>query len=260
MVYFDGDKTFQPVMQQVDLVRRRSNIPETYSVSIQLRYVDNARSKGERPGVIDASNASVPKPAMALYQEASKLAEAKDYKGAIEKLKLAVVEYPKFVNALNQIGVLYLKLNELDHADEALRAALQIKSDAYEPLLNRGITLFRLARFKEAESVLRNALKAKAESAAAYYYLGRTLHKQGRTEEAEKAYLMCTKISPDGFKEAHRLLAAIYLDRGAFPRVVEELETYLRLAPDAVDSQNLRRIIEQIELASAPQPNRKPQD
>lgn len=258
-VVIDGEKEFEPVRQEVDIIRPRSSVPETYTMSIRLRAIENVKSKAEKPSVISATNAGVPKRAMDLYQKASTLTAAKDYKGAIEKLKLAVAEYPAFVNALNQMGVLYLKLNDLEMADEALQAALRIKPDAYEPLVNRAIALFRLGRFKDAETVLRETLKVKAESPVAYYYLGRTLNKMGRNNEAETAYLTCIKMSPDEFKEAHRLLAVIYLDRGASQRVIEELETYLRLVPTAPDAADLRKVIERIKRSSAPpQPDRKP--
>jgi Flp pilus assembly protein TadD len=260
-VTIDGEKEFESVRQEVEIIRPRSAVPETYSMSIRLRLLEHGKSKTERPSVISASNAGVPKRAMDLYQKASKLAGAKDYQGAIEQLKLAVAEYPSFVNAFNQIGVLYLRLNELDKADKALQAALKIKPDAYEPLINRAIALFRLARFKEAETVLRDTLKAKEESSVAYYYLGRSLNKMGRNDEAETSYLTCVKMSPGEFKEAHRLLAVIYLERGASQRVIEELETYLKLVPTAPDADHLRKVIEQNRRSSAsalPQPDSKP--
>lgn len=260
-VVIDGEKEFEPVRQEVDIIRPRSAVPETYTMTIRLRALEHVKSKAKKPSVISASNAGVPRRAMDLYEKASQLAGTKDYKGAIAQLKLAVAEYPAFVNALNQIGVLYLRLNELDRADEALQAALKIKHDAYEPLINRSIALFRLARFKEAETVLRETLKANAESSVAYYYLGRTLNKMGRNDEAETAYLRCIKMSPDEFKEAHRLLALIYLERGATQRVIEELETYLRLVPTAVDADHLRKVIEQSKRSSTPtEPERKPEN
>ena len=54
---------------------------------------------------------------MEFYEKASKLASEKDIRGAIQQLELAVAEYPKFVNALNQLGVLHLRINELEKAD-----------------------------------------------------------------------------------------------------------------------------------------------
>jgi Flp pilus assembly protein TadD len=217
-------------------------------VTIRLRAIEDKKPK-VGPSVISAANAGVPKPALDHYEKASKLAQEKDYQGAIKELKLAISEYPRFVNAHNQIGVLYLRLNEVDHAEEAFKAAIKINPEAYEPLLNRGISLYRLGKFKDAETMFRKTLKVKPDSSVSHYYLGRTLNKLGRNEEAETALLTCLKMNPNDFKEAHRLLAAIYLDRGALPRVIEELETYLKVVPTAPDADNLRKIVEQSKRA-----------
>jgi tetratricopeptide (TPR) repeat protein len=243
-VIIDTEKEYQPVSQQVDIVRERNFVPETYSVSIRLRDADSPKTT-TKPSVVNAANAGVPKKALEFYDKASELARNKDYQGAIKELKNAVAEYPSFVSALTLIGILHIRLNELDKADEALKAALKVDPEAYEPLLNRSITLFKLSKFKDAESLLRKTLKVKPESAAAYYYLGRTLNKLGKDDEAEKAFLKCTEQKPDDFKEAHRLLAAIYLNRGKPERVVEQLEIYLKLVPTAPDADNLRMVLEQ---------------
>ncbi len=248
MIVIDREKEYEPVSQEVDIVRARSTVPETYFVSIRLRPVEEKKPKNG-PAVISAANAGVPKAALDHYEKASKLAHEQDIKGAIKELKEAVSEYPQFVSAHNQLGVLYLRLNEVDHADEAFKAALKINPEAYEPLLNRGISLYRLGKFKDAETSFRATLKVKADSAVSYYYLGRTLNKLGQSEDAEKAFLTCLKMSPNDFKEAHRFLAAIYLDRGALPRVVEELEAYLKLVPTAPDAENLRQVLEQSKRA-----------
>jgi Tfp pilus assembly protein PilF len=247
-IVIDREKEYEPASQEVDIVRNRSTVPETYFVTIRLRAVEEKKPKNG-PAVINAANAGVPKAALDHYQNASKLAHDKDLKGAIKELKLAIDEYPAFVSAHNQIGVLFLRLNEVDHADDAFKAALKINPEAYEPMLNRGISLYRLGKFKEAETMFRNTLKIKVDSAVSYYYLGRTLNKLDRNEDAEKAFLTCLKMSPNDFQEAHRLLAAIYLDRGALPRVVEELEAYLKVVPTAPDAENLRQVIEQSKRA-----------
>lgn len=243
-VIIDSEKEYQPVSQQVDIVRDKNIVPETYSINIRLREADSSRSTN-KPSVVNAANAGVPKKALEYYDKASELARNKDYQGAIKELELAVAEYPSYVSALSLIGMLHMRLNELDKADEAFKAALKIDAEAYEPLLNRSITLFKLSKYKEAETLLRKTLKVKPESSAAYYYLGRTLNKLGKNDEAEKAFLTCTEKSPGEFKEAHRLLAAIYLDRGKPERVVEQLEIYLKLVPTAPDADNLRMVIEQ---------------
>ena len=144
-ITIDREKDYEPVSQQVEIIRARSTVPETYTVTIRLQAVHNPKV---RPSVISAANAGVPERALEFYEKASKLVGERDYQGAIKQLKLAVAEYPAFVNAYNQMGVLYLRLDELDKADEALRAALKINPEAYEPLVNRAVTLFRMAKFK----------------------------------------------------------------------------------------------------------------
>jgi len=47
-------------------------------------------------------------------------------------------------------------------------------------------------------------------------------------------------------KEAHRLLAIIYTIRGAKKQAADELEAYLKLAPDAPDAEQLRDKIRQL--------------
>ena len=246
-VTIDREEGYEPVSREVQITKTRNFVPETYSVMIRLRAVEGKGTT--KPSVVNAANAGVPAKALAFYQNASKLAREKDYEGAIKELELAVTEYPSYFNALNMIGMLHLRLNNLERADKSFKAALKINPDAFEPLLNRGITLFRLTRFKDAEKSLRQTLKIKPDSAVAHYYLGRTLNKLGRNEEAETAFLTCLKMSPDDFKEAHRLLASIYLDRGALPRVIDELETYLKVVPTAPDADNLRKVIEQSKRA-----------
>ena len=248
-VVIDSEKEYQHVNYPVEIVRERAPIPETYTVIIRLREADTAKST-TKPGVVNAANAGVPKKALEYYNKASQLARDKDYKGAIKELKLAVSEYSNYASALTLIGILHLRLNENQEADEALKAALKVDPEGYEPLLNRSIALFRLSKFKDAEKLLRQTLKVKPDSSAAQYYLGRSLVKLSKPDEAEKAFLTCVKASPGEFKEAHRFLAAIYLDRQSYDRVAQELETYLNLVPTASDAEHLRKVLDQIKSSS----------
>lgn len=250
-VFIDREDEFEPVNQVVEIVRDRETIKQSYNVSIRLKEKSASGKKAQKPAVVNAENAGVPKRALDFYEKAVELSKTGDQRGAIEQLTLAIAEHPPFMNAFNEMGVQYMRLNELEKADAALLAALKIKPDAFEPLVNRGITLFRLNRQADAEQILRSALKLKA-SAVAHYYLGRSLTRLGRNDEAEKELKLAVELGGGEFKEAHRLLAVIYLDRGDRPRVVEELETYLRLVPGAPDADELRQVIQQNKAAAAP--------
>lgn len=238
-VSIDGEQDFESISQQVDIMQSR----DVQNVSFRLTPKRKSTSK---PKAINVQNTAVPQTAFDLYEAALALSMVGDRKGAVEKLKLAVAEYPAFMLAQTEIGVQYLKLNELEKADEALRTALKLKPDAYEPLVNHGIVMFRLKRFAEAETRLRAALKAKERSAVARFYLGRTFASQKQYDAAEKEFRTSIDIGGDEMKEAHRMLASMFLDREDYKRALTELEIYLRLAPTATDAEQLRSVVSEL--------------
>lgn len=238
-VTIDGEQDYEPVSQTVEIFQNR----DIQNLSFRLREKPKRTNK---PELINAEIAAAPKKALELYQNAIKLSNAGDVKAAIEQLKLAVAEYPEFSFAYTELGVQYLKLNEMDKADEALKIALKIKPQAYEPLLVRGIAMFRLNRFSEAETALIAALKAKDQSAVARFYLGRTFMSQKQYDKAEKEFNLSLTIGGDQMKEAHRMLASMFLDREDYKRTLSELEIYLKLAPATPDADQLRGVVSQL--------------
>ena len=248
-IVIDKEQQYEPAAQIVDIIQLAGSPPSVYNVNIRLKLKKNAIPKAE---VINSEFASVPKPALNFYTKALELAKKNDYKGAIEQLKLSISEYPGFMMAFNEMGVQYLRLGDLEKADEAFQAALKIKSDAFAPLMNRGIVLVQMKRFEEAEAILSEARKMKDQLAVVHYFLGQALANLGRFEEAEKELASAIKLGGGEMKEAHRFLAIIYSAKGDKKRAADELEIYLRLEPKTPDSENLRKVIRQLRGSEPP--------
>jgi Flp pilus assembly protein TadD len=249
-IVIDREEDFESVTQFIDVEPNRTS--QTYSVSIRL----SDRSKPSvKPGVIDTKTASVPKRALELYERAVKLSAEKDHKGAIEQLRLAVAEHENYADAYNELGVQYMRINEIQKAADALDAALKIKPDAFEPLLNKGIALFRLARYGDAEASLRSAIGVKKDSALAHYYLGRCLTSLERFDDAERELNTAISLGDGEMNEAHRMLANLFISKGDDRRAVDELELYLRLVPKAPDAARLREVIRQLKEPRPIRPN-----
>lgn len=246
-IAIDGEQDFESVSQQVDILQNR----DIQNISFRLTPKRKPISK---PKAINVENAAVPKKVLDMYDAALALSMVGDHKAAVEQLKLAVAEFPAFMLAYTEMGVQYLRLNELEKADEALQVALKIRPDAYEPLVNRGIVMFRLKRFTEAETLLRSALKAKEQSAVAHFYLGRTFASRKQYDTAEREFNTAIKIGGDQMKEAHRMLASMFLDREDHKRALAELEIYLKLAPQAADAEQLRGVVSELKALISRKP------
>lgn len=241
-VTIDKEEAYKPLTQSIDIIQFRGSPAQTYTLNVRLEFKDRVEAK---PAVINAEFANVPKKALEHYNEAIELGKKKDHLGAIEQLKLAVTEYPSFTQAFNEMGVQYLKLSKLQEADDAFREALKLDPESFPALTNRGIANVMMKRYGEAVPILRKAVK-KHDQAVVHYFLGQALANLGLFDEAEKELLTAIKLGKEEMKEAHRILAIIYSSRGAKQNAANELETYLKLTPDAPDAEKLKEMIRKL--------------
>ncbi len=239
-IVIDKEKEFEPFVQPVTIIQPRGMPPQSYILSVRLTSKSVVQPK---PAVINAELANVPKDALAHYTKAADLAKNNDREQAIEELKLAIKAYPSFNVALNELGVQYLKQNKLEEADAAFQQASKVAPEAVPPLINRGIANVMMKRYGEAVPILRKALTKNDQSAVGHYFLGQALANLGLFADAEKELQLSLKLGNEDMKEAHRLLAIIYANRGDKKQAADELEAYLKLAPDTPDAESLRNKI-----------------
>lgn len=213
----------------------------TVQISLQLKHGVSAKT-----GLVSAVLAAVPEAARDLYLKAIASGQAGDNQKAIEELKSALVMYPQFPLALNELGVCYLKVGEIDKAAEALKSALKLAPDDFYPRLNYGITLLNQRRFPEAEEQLRAAVAKNTGAPTAHMYLGITLAMQRKLDEGQKELQAAINSNSTEVFLSHRYLAGIYLERHQNAPAAEELENYLKHFPKVPDAEILRRKIKEL--------------
>lgn len=243
VVVIEKEQEFEPFSQTVSVIQPRGMPPQTYYLSVRLELKGRTEAK---PGVLNAEFANVPKAALVHYNNAADQAKKNNHQAAIDELKLAVKEHPSFMLAFNELGVQYLKLNQLENADGAFQSALKITPDAFNALINRGVANVLMKRYGEAVPLLRKALKKNDQSALGHYFLGQALANQGLFEAAEKELVASLELGKEEMKEAHRLLAILYSSRGAKKEAADELEAYLKLAPNTPDAEKLKDTIRKL--------------
>jgi len=243
----DAGTEFETASETADIIDsplRNRRAGQIVSVQIQLR--SKQQGQEEKPGVVNAALAAIPKPARELYEKVLISAGAGEHKRAVEQLKQAVILHPEFALAFNELGVQYLKLGEPEKAAEALRSALKLEPDAFILRLNYGIIRLQQKRYAEAEAELGRALQINEASSAAHLFRGRALIELSRSDEAEKDLLRALALCNDVARMAHKYLGAIYIEQGETARAIESLETYLRLDPKAGEAAQIRGIIKQL--------------
>ncbi len=189
---------------------------------------------------------SVHKDAIDAYKKAREFDRAGDSKKAIESLNKALAVYPKFGAALNLLGVQYLKLGQADKAAETLDAAVKAAPDDFLARLNYGIALLNQKKFDLAEQELRAALAKNDSAPTGHMYLGIALMNQKRLDEAEKELRVAANANSAEIAPAHRYLGGIYWGMRDYKRAADELETYLKLMPNAADAERTKAAIKDL--------------
>jgi tetratricopeptide (TPR) repeat protein len=246
MVVVDAGKEFEMAGENVDIIeppRRRGDPGITVPIYITLQ--PRSSSSGV-PGTVDAKAGGLPEAARDLYKQAMESAKSGDRKKAIEQLNQALAIYPNFMTALNELGVQYMNLKEWNKAAESLRAALKIGPEAFHPRLNYGIVLLQLKDYKAAAAELQLAVQKDSSSAMAHLQLGRALINLNNYDGAYKALRQSISFGGDDAIEAHRYLAAVYIEKQNALAAAYELELYLKLAPKAKDAERILMVIKDL--------------
>ncbi|HWS55604.1 MAG TPA: tetratricopeptide repeat protein [Pyrinomonadaceae bacterium] len=252
-VVVEGGEDFETVRESVSIdpttIRTRNGIigtPFSRPITLQI-YLRPKRESSDlaQPGVLNAALANVPKQAAELYQRGMEHARRNEHERAADLLKMAVEAHPNFPLALNELGVTYLKLKRPEKAAEALGAALKLAPEEHHTLVAYGRALLDLQRLSESEEQFRKALSKNASSPWARFYLGLILVKRRDLDGAEAEFKSALGAGGPQLALAHYYLGGIYWNKGQYKQAAEELETYLRLAPDAPDAARLRETIKE---------------
>ena len=240
-VTVEGGREFETAMETVDVLegQRRDQV-----YTVQIRLVERSAARGrEAPGVVSAATAGLPAEVRALYEKALEASAAGDHKKAVKELRAALELHPQFPLALNELGVQYLSLRQLDDAAGSFASAVKLAPEEPALRINYGVLLIRQKKYAEAEEQLARAVALDEKSAAAHLHRGNALIRLGRDAEAESELLQAVKLGGPAVPLAHRFLGALYVERGDDTRAAAALEEYLRLAPGAPDAGKIRDIL-----------------
>jgi tetratricopeptide (TPR) repeat protein len=178
----------------------------------------------------------IPPKALHAFEQGLELLAKKDPAGSLPHFQRAILEYAGYYEAYDRIGAANLKLLRIPEAEQAFRKSIDMSGGQYaHPLLALGAILDDRKDFAEAVAVIRKGLNLDPNSWTGHYYLGLALFGLDRLEEAGQSVREALLRTAD-FPSAHLLLADIHCREKDFRSLVNDLNDYLKLAPDGPDS------------------------
>ena len=245
----EAGSEFDTATENVNIDREASMGGRNMRVSINLK---------ERGAA--AALAAVPKGARESYAKGMEAAAKGENKKAAEFLAEAVKLYQEFPQALTELGLQYLKLNQMEHAAETYRALLKLKKDDASAHLNLGIALYNVSlallnekkvdegnqKLGETEHSLRQAIALKMPGPNPHYYLALTLIRFKKYSEAQTEMELTIANGGENFALAHKYLGGLYMSTKRHKEAAEHLEKYLQLDPKAKDAEQISSTIKEL--------------
>jgi len=190
--------------------------------------IDLGTQRRERPvdGVvsIDELRNKPPKRALREFARAKKAAQKGERQRAIGHLRKAIEIHPRFLQAHNSLGAMYLLQADYPQAAASFEEALRIKADSREATSNLGMALLGLGRYEESERLVRRALELDPTATKTRYALAMVLISRG--EQKQEALQLLGDVASE-IPVAHLHAAALLDSRADYRGAARELRAYL---------------------------------
>jgi Flp pilus assembly protein TadD len=239
-------------------------------IILDLESLPPGKKAGEEritgPKAVDARQlkATISDEAQREYNLALEDAAAGDGKATLKHLEKAVELAPEYYDALNKLGVEYIKAGQYRKAEAILDRACALNPNDPLPLTNLGTLHFQEgesgalavagqadadaieASYRKAVDVFERALRLSPLDPRINFYLGTALYKIGAYERAES--LLDNALTLDGrMHEARLALVNIYVRQRRYEEALRQISAYLEANPDSPQREELKALRIKIE-------------
>lgn len=194
--------------------------------------------------------------------EHARNALAKNNRAEAEKeLETAVAVYPKFAEAMSQLGELYSNDGRKDEAERLFRAAMEADPRFVGPYYNMGLLASEGRDWKRMAEWSDKALALDPYEFPATYLMNAianyNLH---HLDAAERSAHTARRLdSQYRLPRIDFILANVFMQRGNYAGAAEELRVFLKYQPTGTEAESARKMLEQTEqrIASGEAPGPK---
>ena len=172
-------------------------------------------------------------------------------KEGLEALKKALVLFPLYFEALELLGTEYVKEQEFESAISLLNKALEVNTRSSQSLYALSVAQYNLKQVSLALESVKRAVTLNPKSASATLWLGMLLRQTGELAEAETYLKQADRLAGSKLADAHWQLALLFNQLKRYGEAADELELFLKVEPDAKDTELIRKLIQRFRQQSA---------
>jgi tetratricopeptide (TPR) repeat protein len=232
---------YQEASQSVELQSMRIlGGNEDMIVEFILKY-----KKGEGPPPRNSSlfAQDVPKAARSEFERGANNLKGNKTDVGIAALRKAVELFPDYFDALEMLGMEYIKSGQYEAALPVLKHACEINKRAPRSLYGLGVACLKLNRLPEAIEWLEKSDQIESNSAGTQMMLGLAYGSNNTFDKSEAAFKKALQIGGQAAAEAHYYLTGLYNKQERYHDAWQELELFLKEAKNVKDPAQIKAMI-----------------
>ena len=176
------------------------------------------------------------------YRKGVEMLSDKKDKG-LDEIEQSLQISPNYFDALNRLGIEYVKRKDYQKAIQYLIKAIDINQRSYSSFYALAYAAYQMKHIPEAVEAARAATILKPALVNGQWLYGTVLRINGNYEKSEKALLQAKKLTKNPLPEIHWQLALLYNKLGRNKEAVAELEYYLKIQPELSNKKEVQDLI-----------------
>jgi len=235
-----------------ETVEISSNFSRTFTVQIYLKEKGEGVTVKTKEKIVSVADLQQPpKEAKKNYDNGLKRARENKPDEAVALFQAAVKIFPEYLAAINRLGEQLAVLKKPEDAQAAFEKAIAINPKFALPHINLGILFVEQARYNEAIVALENGARADDSYPVSHLKLGEALMSKQPPDydRAEKELTRALELGKREFVYVRLELFNLNLRQQRLDKAAEQLEAYLKEAPDAPDVEQVQHRLDKVKKA-----------
>ena len=224
----------------------------TQAKYVTVRPADDAGPKpvSANSRMVSTTDLNVPQKARKELDKANEEMAMQNWKKSLEHLNQAIQLAPQWATAYNNLGVLYAKMNDVPHEEEALKKAIKFDDHFAPALLNYGKLCLRQKNFPQAEDSLQKAINVDPGNAEILLLLADAAYMDRHFDVAISNADRAHEGGQEHPSFVHYIAARAYQQKGQQAQALSEFQLFLQEEPKGPRADHVRSDIARIQEAS----------
>jgi tetratricopeptide (TPR) repeat protein len=232
----DGIQTTDSAMFEVDA----RQVSQAQYVTVRPIEAAGPKATGSRSGTVSASDLNVPSKARKELDKANEAMARQEWSKAVDLLNKAIAIYPQYVGAYNNLGVVYSRMNDAAHEQEALQKAISLDEHFAPACENLAKLYLRQKDFSQAETLLGKALSVDPNNSQNLTLMADTQYMERHYDAAIATAQKAHGLSGEHPSVVHYIAGKAYEQEKRKDQALAEFQMFLKEEPSGPRADHVR--------------------